>query len=183
VHRTIAAAELAVAMQAVVRRNAQHDYQRWSQVIDQALAVDRSAWRQLTLPCTRQGRIWVMARLLSILQDGRCAVCGYTKPLEIDHDHDTGLVRGALCHTCNTFEGRRDTGNVPTFVAYRTAPPAGGFEWQYKPPRSNKAKPTSRDRSGVREAMRVLSEAQRGRLVPDLSPGSPSTGSSAVGGL
>lgn len=38
-------------------------------------------------------------------QNGVCAVCG--KPpkegqnLNIDHAHDTGLVRGVLCWTCN----------------------------------------------------------------------------------
>jgi hypothetical protein len=33
--------------------------------------------------------------------DGLCALC-YEKPAEaVDHDHDTGKVRGAVCHSCN----------------------------------------------------------------------------------
>lgn len=42
-------------------------------------------------------------------QDGRCAVCA--KPgeilgkrsttLHVDHDHDTGQIRGLLCQDCN----------------------------------------------------------------------------------
>jgi hypothetical protein len=44
-------------------------------------------------------------------QQGACAVCGRTfanagrKPC-IDHDHSTGLVRGMLCHGCNTAIGK-----------------------------------------------------------------------------
>jgi len=36
-------------------------------------------------------------------QDGMCAICGGTgrKRLAIDHDHDTGDVRGLLCSQCN----------------------------------------------------------------------------------
>lgn len=43
-------------------------------------------------------------------QNGLCAVCfkepnGNRKILCIDHDHDTGKIRGLLCHKCNSAIG------------------------------------------------------------------------------
>jgi len=34
-----------------------------------------------------------------------CAICGSKERLCIDHDHETGFVRGALCNACNTGLG------------------------------------------------------------------------------
>lgn len=39
-------------------------------------------------------------------QGGRCAICGrQARKLVVDHDHETGVVRGLLCHGCNTSMG------------------------------------------------------------------------------
>ena len=45
-------------------------------------------------------------------QGGRCAICGTDEPggkktrFSIDHDHETGKVRGLLCNNCNVGIGR-----------------------------------------------------------------------------
>lgn len=50
----------------------------------------------------------------------RCAVCGFRDPRMIrDHDHDTGLVRGLLCRSCNGQEPHDDG----LFGKYRDRPP------------------------------------------------------------
>jgi hypothetical protein len=46
---------------------------------------------------------------LEASQDGRCAICarlphGYQR-LVVDHDHDTGVIRGLLCVSCNVALG------------------------------------------------------------------------------
>src|SRR5206468_1858620 len=43
-------------------------------------------------------------------QEGRCAICKrhqseFSKSFAIDHNHDTGKIRGLLCHQCNTALG------------------------------------------------------------------------------
>ncbi len=49
-------------------------------------------------------------RSLQRQANGRCAICGESQahvfrggssPLEIDHDHVTGRIRGIICHRCN----------------------------------------------------------------------------------
>jgi hypothetical protein len=38
-------------------------------------------------------------------QDGKCAICKRQDRLVIDHDHESGLMRGLLCYTHNTALG------------------------------------------------------------------------------
>lgn len=54
-------------------------------------------------------------------QGDRCAVCSYRDPrLVRDHDHETGMVRGLLCRSCNGLEPH----DVGLFQKYRSRPPA-----------------------------------------------------------
>ena len=45
-------------------------------------------------------------------QDNKCPICGrdlssvLTRNICIDHDHSTGMIRGALCRNCNGIEGK-----------------------------------------------------------------------------
>jgi len=38
---------------------------------------------------------------LVVRQGGVCAICGQPDPEHLDHDHETGAVRGVLCFNCN----------------------------------------------------------------------------------
>ena len=73
-------------------------------------------------------------------QDGRCAICktkepgGQTKKngesprFHVDHCHDTGVVRGLLCHNCNVGIGnmRHDPEILRKAIDYVRSTEAGG---------------------------------------------------------
>lgn len=40
-----------------------------------------------------------------LMEEGKCAICGSTEKLRLDHDHNTGKIRGVLCHWCNVGLG------------------------------------------------------------------------------
>lgn len=66
------------------------------------------------------------------LQGGMC-ICGpwtgyngKTRPLSVDHDHKTGLIRGRLCKHCNDLLGRvrDDPEYFRAMLRYLDNPPA-----------------------------------------------------------
>jgi len=48
------------------------------------------------------------AEVEALRSQGECEVCGGAEGLSIDHDHETGQVRGLLCRGCNLALGHVD---------------------------------------------------------------------------
>jgi len=44
-------------------------------------------------------------RAMQVSQQGRCAICARQVPLDVDHCHNSGDVRGLLCRNCNRAIG------------------------------------------------------------------------------
>lgn len=66
-------------------------------------------------------------------QGGRCAICRTDDPgagrknWNVDHDHETGMIRGLLCVRCNHLLGMADDDpeRLAAAARYIEAPPAG----------------------------------------------------------
>lgn len=64
------------------------------------------------------------------VQGGHCAICPYVpaegEVLPVDHDHETGAVRGLLCADCNNGLGRfrDDPVRLQQAISYLHEPPA-----------------------------------------------------------
>ena len=55
-----------------------------------------------------------------IEQNGCCSICSFPSKLQVDHNHDTGLVRALLCSNCNTGLGlmREDKKSLLAMITY-----------------------------------------------------------------
>jgi hypothetical protein len=66
-----------------------------------ACSIDRSRWAQIR---HYYGLTKEMYLQMLTDQDGRCAICGVPDSevrLQVDHCHETKVVRGLLCPNCN----------------------------------------------------------------------------------
>lgn len=64
--------------------------------------------RRMTAYTTRYGISYFDKRRILATQGGCCASCGVTLLNEghLDHDHETGAIRGVLCQGCNQALGQ-----------------------------------------------------------------------------
>lgn len=108
-------------------------------------------------------------------QNGMCAVCREAPGQVLDHDHDTGLVRGLLCKSCNRREGQCAGGEIlcspdrtlPCFPEYWQDPPAAWLNWTHERHSTTLAR-MLQDVCGLRcPATGGAPSAQRGSRVPN----------------
>ena len=74
----------------------------------------------------KQAEISIVREALTKKQSGKCPLCTLSlkkKGAVLDHCHDTGTVRSALCRNCNGMEGKVRT------AAIRSATKEGMIDW------------------------------------------------------
>ncbi len=96
----------------------------------------RQSWKNVT---PTQSRKWTLNRrygitpeeydLLFEAQNGVCYICQKPcvtgKRLAVDHDHDTGAIRGLLCTPCNKYVvGNLNVNQIYRILEYMDNPPA-----------------------------------------------------------
>jgi hypothetical protein len=95
----------------VVRREKAREYsrlfrerhpERWQEIVAAYRLTGKEKNRLLM---QRYGITDEQYRALEIAQQGECYICGSRpkgKRLHVEHDHDTGRIRGLACYHCNT---------------------------------------------------------------------------------
>lgn len=73
-----------------------------SAVRDRRYWRDRNTW-------SRYGITYAEYEEMVQEQGGRCLLCGRKQKLCIDHDHESGEIRGLLCRICNSRLGWWET--------------------------------------------------------------------------
>ena len=98
---------------------------KWKPPTDADMDRLRRRWVREAPRCAARAGETEWRRLLMVTwQKERCGICGMRWPDQvIDHDHETGLIRGYLCRSCNTLEGNGDDGE-DEFTRYRERNPA-----------------------------------------------------------
>lgn len=86
------------------------EHKRWVSSTDPAYHKKRFSKKK----CASYGITLDEYNALFVIQDGKCAICnrqetktlrGNVISLAVDHNHNTGTVRGLLCSHCNTLIG------------------------------------------------------------------------------
>ena len=94
------------------RYHADHDYRERQKAQKRQRYADRtSAYYRYTQDHNREAyRVRLLAKYrlkeaeytaMFVAQDGLCAICRTGAASAVDHDHETGVVRGLLCRQCN----------------------------------------------------------------------------------
>lgn len=89
--------------------------ERYVDILAQWHVRNPDSWRRSAMK--KYGMTLDEFKEMSAKQKDKCAICGEkeirkrkngipgTTPLHIDHDHNTGIIRGLICHRCNSALG------------------------------------------------------------------------------
>ena len=79
---------------------------RYAEIPETKQKMKESAWKHQIKRL--YGLSYEEYKLIHIQQEGKCALCKKSemhRHLAVDHDHETGKVRGLLCQPCNSMLG------------------------------------------------------------------------------
>lgn len=112
----------------------------------------------------------VVLKQLVAKQESRCAICGYhftpRDSAVLDHNHDSGFIRGAVHRSCNGAEGRIKT---KAHLGHKGVPPyeyligLGKYLELHKTPKYNFLHPTHKTELEKREQRNAKARASRAK--------------------
>jgi hypothetical protein len=111
-HTTKGVRDLSIGLKTLCRSCGRDPYKKTIEQQKEKRLATQKAWKLKNIDKAKEyslqryyGLSLAQFNAMSEAQEHKCIICDEIKPLSVDHDHQSGKIRGLLCNPCNRALG------------------------------------------------------------------------------